>query len=211
MGPEEMEKLRIYLSHTIVENPFGAYSLRSKEASAALYQRGDTSDAVVKGQIAAEVLLDTILMSMLWEEGLDPADAALEVFEDSLATRVRKQYARRLGGNWSASGKGPIAAWVWNMARLRGCVVHGNYAPTRDEAKRALTALDGLDSFLRRRLVAKRLQYKRTTLMLLGRPGLERLGGWSGQIVKFMDTEAGNEPDWRLTLKHWRERLNQAR
>jgi hypothetical protein len=208
---QQLEKLRLMVGFSFYGHPFTVYSLRSKEAYAALSQRGDTADAVIRAQMAAEVLLDTILMSMLWEEGVSPDVAAVIFRDEGLSKRVRTHYGSRLGGNWHTDRPGVVADWSTKVHALRGRVVHGNYTPSRDEARLALAALNELDVYIRSRLVAKRTTYKRTTLMLLGRPGLERLGAWSGDIVRFVQNQADNEPDWHASLSDWRQQVNQAR
>jgi len=208
---EQLEKLRLMVGFSFYGHPFTVYSLRSKEAGAALSQRGDTADAVVKGQMAAEVLLDTVLMAMMWEEGADPVECAKIFSEESLDKRVRTHFGPRLGGNWNTAARGVIGDWRRKAVTTRGRVVHGNYTPTRDEARTALQALDGVDGFIRQRLAANKNKYPRTTLMLLGRPGLERLQAWSGKIVRFVEEQAAKEPDWRISLRDWRDCLNRAR
>jgi hypothetical protein len=204
---------KVLLTHTLRMrgNPFVTYSLRSTEASSALSRYGNAADAVIRAQMSFEVLIDGLLACMLWEEGVDPIDAAQRFFVEGLTKRVRTHYAPRLGGNWSTEGGGPMAQWSENVHQLRGRVVHANYVPTRVEAGRALDAMEVVDSFVRERLVARRAKYKRTTLMLLGRPGLEKRGAWSGQIRRFAETRAGSEPDWLASLSEWRTRLNGAR
>jgi hypothetical protein len=207
----QTEKLLLVQSHQIRGNPFAIYSLRSIEASSALSRYGNAADAVIRAQMSFEVLIDGLLACMLWEEGVDPIDAAQRFFVEGLTKRVRTHYAPRLGGNWSTEGGGPMAQWSENVHQLRGRVVHANYVPTRAEAGRALHAMEVVDSFVRERLVARRAKYKRTTLMLLGRPGLEKRGAWSGQIRRFAETRAYSEPDWLASLSEWRNRLNGAR
>ncbi len=64
---DQLEKLRLMIGFSFYGHPFTVYSLRSKEAVSALRQRGDTGDAVTKAQIASEVLLDALLLTMMWE------------------------------------------------------------------------------------------------------------------------------------------------
>lgn len=207
----QMGKLLLAHSHQIRGNPFAIYSLRSIEASTALFRYGNSADAVIRAQMAFEVLIDGLLAWMLWEEHVDPIDAAERFFLEGLTKRVRTHYAPRLGGNWSTKGRGPMAQWRERLYHLRGRVVHGNYAPTRAEAHSALDAMNVVDSFVRKRLVASKNRYKRTTLMLLGRPGLEKIGAWSGQMRRFVETTADSEPDWLLSFSDWHRRLNGAR
>lgn len=207
----QMNKVLLLHSQRIRGHPFATYSLRSIEAYAALSRFGNTSEAVVRAQMSIEVLMDGLLAWMLWEEGADPVDAAERFFMEGLTKRVRTHYGPRLGGNWSTQGRGPMAQWRDKLYHLRGRVIHANYVPARAEARTALDAMGLVDSFVRTRLVANKNRYKRTTLMLLGTPGLEKRGAWSGEIRRFAETKADLEPDWLASFAEWRERLNAAR
>ena len=60
--------------------------------------------------------------------------------------------------------------------------------------------------FVSRRLVDKRNNYMRTTLMFLGRHGLEQFGAWAGMIKRFSE-RADEEPSWDRSFQRWQEQM----
>jgi hypothetical protein len=181
------------------------------DAYVSLERDGRFGDAVVSAQTGMEVLLDGLLALMLWEEGVTPEDAAAGPFSDiGFEKRVRTHFHRRLGGNWSTTGRGVMSEWAREVARMRGRVVHSGYRPSANEARRALDITVRVDAFIRKRVMERRNVYPRTTLLLLGRPGLERAGVWRGRIKEFAE-RADLEPDWIASFAAWRTDLDRLR
>ncbi len=190
--------------------PFFSWRERTIEADRALHMHGEYAQAVTLTETACEVLLDSALMLLFWEEGVDPATAA-EIFEEGrLARRIKTQWQSRLGGNWNLEGSGEVAQWFQSTARLRNRVVHGGYYPKREEAEKAYQAAFPLQGFVFDRLVEKRNKYSRETLITVGQAGLERRGRWNGSIKRFADENAGQQSYWISDFRTYRDAVTQA-
>jgi hypothetical protein len=132
-------RLLATLSAMAIEDPVVPYLELSSEARRAFDREGDTRSAVIHSQAACEVLLDSVLQALLWEEGVAPLDAAEGLFSptSTLGGRVRRfdAYASRLGsGNWRFDGDGPVATWYNSLASLRNHCVHAGFRPSHREA-----------------------------------------------------------------------------
>lgn len=205
---DEIERLHVVIERQSMNDPFLSSQWQSDEARRLMNRSGDKSDAVVHAHLAAEIFLDGVLLYMLWETGTSPQEAA-KLFDDGLAKRVRRDYAPRLGGNWNPSS-GPMSAFKKDLLHLRGRVVHSGYEPSTEEAETALDAYLQIVEFVKNRLADKRLTYPRTTLMVLGRPGLERMGLWKGWMEAFM-SDARDEPQWSTSFRDWRDAVDAIR
>lgn len=191
-------------------HPFALFADRSVDARVALERDGEYGEALIQLQIAAEILFDNLLALLLWEEGVSAEVAAHTVFDGGLTTRVKKHYAPRLGGNWSLAGAGAVARWAQEIHAIRGRVVHAGYHATAEEARRGAAAAAALENFTKDRVAARRTTYPRTTLLFVGKPGLERMNLWAGQIRRFAE-RADEEPDWIVSFRNWRRELDAAR
>lgn len=181
-------------------DPF-TLSMRNRWISdRALVIDGDASGAVISAAISSEVLLNTILLSMAWEEGLAASEAA-GWFKENLPKRLRTYYSSRLGGSWDTYNvTTPLGKWYGELHRSRNRVVHTGHSPSMDEATAAVEARDAVEEFIVSRLVDRRNRYPRTVLMVAGIPGLQRRGVYSGKIQRFVEQQASSEPDWTMAL-----------
>ncbi|MDP8931902.1 MAG: hypothetical protein M3O70_25865 [Actinomycetota bacterium] len=210
LDDERLARLRVYLDRLRAGDPLVLFSERMLNARIALWQTGDYGDAAVQAALACEVLLDAVLGLMLWEEQLVAPDEqiAAAIFGVPLKSRVRREYHPRLGGDWSLTDGGSVATWDEQVARLRGRVVHRGYRPTQDEAYAAVEEASGaLLDFVKGRLAERVRTYPRTSLLLLGEPGLRRLGAWNA-IERFAQEVADTEPLWLLSYRDWRNRVD---
>jgi hypothetical protein len=210
LSADRIQNVALHLSISLQGHPLMLSSVHATQAQVALEREGDYAEALVQTQIAGEILLDGILTLTLWEEGTTPEDGAA-LFEEGLRKRIRTHYASRLGGDWNPATSAPLSDWLSKVAYVRGRVVHAGYRPSLDEAVEARRAGEGLLDFIKTRLIEVRTRYPRSTLMTLGRPGLERRGAWSGQIRRFAELQASQEPDWLASYGAWRDRFEQAR
>lgn len=185
--------------------PFAAYADLRRELAVQLHHDGNDRVAVVMAATAAEVLLDTVLLHLLWQEHADPGDAA-RVFDRSTRhqARVTTYLPARLGGDWVANGEGAVGRYFARVANLRNRVVHTGLVPSRKEALAAEAAVSDLESFVADRLVAdeNRNRYPRTALALMGRPGMEGRDAFTRHIQELGDDE--QEPDWIEAFKRYR-------
>ncbi|MET7549736.1 hypothetical protein ABZS94_28910 [Streptomyces sp. NPDC005500] len=213
LDEQQVERLNAHLWRLWGGSPLELAMERSFEASLYLRRHGDYGNAVIHAALSSEIILDSTLGLMLWEEQLDSPniDKAIAIFDDTrggLASRVRREYGCRLGGTWDQTKPGPIQAWSRNLARLRGRTVHRGYQPSWQEAVDALAASDELLAFIKGRLAQKTKTYPRTALLTLGEPGLRRLGGWKAASA-YMETQP--VPDtWFREYAVWRARVDAA-
>ncbi|WP_282828655.1 hypothetical protein [Gulosibacter sediminis] len=159
------------------DRPFFDYADLRRDAVVALEYYGNYRDAVLTSATASEVLLDTLLVSLDWEDRKTPEQTA-QAFQDvrRISSRVKTLYARRLKGRWETEGSGPVATWYRDTMLLRNRIVHGGLSPTLVQARQALEGVSLLESFVIERLTqAETLNhYLRTAYSLVGYPGLKR-------------------------------------
>jgi hypothetical protein len=174
LDKESLERMLSELSAIAIGDPVVPYQELAAESRRAFEREGDTRTAVIHSQAACEVLLDSVFLALLWEEGMAPADAVAAFFapNSTLGGRVRRSdaYAARLGsGNWRLDGSGPVATWYSDLADLRNRCVHAGYRPTNDEALAASRAQYGLRDFIVDRLVDRKGRYPRTASLFTSR------------------------------------------
>jgi hypothetical protein len=171
-----------------------------KARAEASFAFGDYSDAVIFVGIASEVLLDHVLGMMLYEEGISATEAK-DVWDGvGLATRLRKQYASRLGGPWNRE----VEVWKDKVARLRGRIVHAGYRPTETEAQAAIVSYEDLNEFLRKRLVERRIKYPYATLQIAGLNKVRAEGKLNGKFKAFVEGLDLSDP-WLGRYLKWRD------
>lgn len=117
-GPKEMDKLGVFFEAVRQGNPMITYSDQAMEARIALKRDGDYSNAVTHAQTALEALFDNLLTLMLWEEGVDPTQAA----KRTVCVRDDPSPSRSKELPLSTRGKlESKRAWTyWQMALSRG-------------------------------------------------------------------------------------------
>ena len=203
---DEFEKMVTIIARDRRAGPPGdptmIWALHGRRAQRALHLDCDFESAVIWQHAATETLFDIILLLSLWEEKLTIHEAA-KIFRPNLKSKLRTAYASRFGGTWDARTHNmPIARFIKHVANVRNQVIHAGYQPTEEEAEIALTVGGEIEKFIKDRLVAKRFDYPRTTLMILGTPGLQRRNVWSKRMAeqteKLMD-----EPDWMNQFGPW--------
>jgi hypothetical protein len=200
---EQTTSMMISLSRMKRRDPTAVFALWARAATRSYWMEGDYSSTIIQAHISSEVLLDSVLLLMAWEEGVEPSVAA-EWFDHHLAKRVRTYYHSRLGGNWDTTlTTGPIGRWSHFVRLSRNRIVHSGNWPKRAEGLAALEANQALEQFLKDRVAAARDTYPRTALMLLGTPGLTKRGLLKGKINKFIAETADAEPDWFTTFAKW--------
>ncbi|GGR12309.1 hypothetical protein ACFOE1_10680 [Agromyces mediolanus] len=185
-------------------NPFWPYANLRREAYVALWLRGDYAAAVITAATAAEVILDTLLRHLLWEEGVSAEDAAAHFSSSTLATRVRRDYGPRLGGKWALDGADPVSTWHRDTAKVRNRVAHAGYEPTLEQANAALQAVIELEVHLMDLIChPKRLhRYIKTALAFTNVPGIKKRGRLSKRVQALIDST----PQSDLDLFHlWRD------
>ncbi|MEU2302800.1 hypothetical protein ACWD64_28850 [Streptomyces antibioticus] len=213
---ESFQKLETLLARLWNGSPLELAMERALVANQYLRQQGDYANAVIHAALSSEIVLDALLGMMLWEEQLEAPDisAAVDVFDETknggLASRVKREYGPRLGGNWNPSINGPVRRWSEELAHPRGRIVHRGYRPSRHEAERALEVSDELLDFVKGRLALKAKRYPRTCLMILGEPGLRRIAGWKWASA-FLKATDEHPLSWFSGYSKWRDAVDSVR
>lgn len=173
-----------------------------REAISALHRYGNTRTASIIIGIAAEEMLNNVLLSMLWEGGLTPEQSA-SAWNPALATRIKNEYASKLGGSWALNANNPVAEWSRKVAGLRNRCVHAGYVPTREEVGEAIRVTTELLTYIGDRLThgGNLKKYVRTASQILGNEGLERRGRLTSWVRGVQNSP--KEPDWSETFARW--------
>ncbi|MBK3582613.1 hypothetical protein JHN49_02395 [Streptomyces sp. MBT57] len=215
-GENSFRQLETLLARVWNGSPLELIMERSLVADQYLKQQGDYANAVIHAALSSEILLDSLLGLMLWEEQVELPDIekAVRVFDEAkgggLASRIKREYSPRLGGNWNFTVAGPVRSWSEDLAHLRGRVIHRGYRPSRNEAERALEASNDLLDFAKICLASKAKRYPRTCLMILGEPGLRRLGGWK-VTEEFLNENDEHPLSWFSRYSQWRDDVDARR
>jgi hypothetical protein len=143
------------------------------DINSAFHLEGNFRATVIFAHAASEVLMDTALLGMLYEEGISAAEA-ISAFDRPLKSRVLGDFHERLGGTWNDQGDKPVARWLRDLLQVRHRVAHAGYRPTYDEARLARDAHFNLGSHLRDRLVQRVKKYPLTAGMLVTPGGFDR-------------------------------------
>jgi hypothetical protein len=202
-SPSTMVEMTNYLVFEEIGHPSIAIMQLQADLNTAFYQEGNSRSTVLFAYSASEVLLDTALMGMLYEEGRSPEEA-VTVYEKPLKTRILTEYHDRIGGSWTSKGSHPVAIWMQDSLVLRHRVAHAGYLPSVDEAEKARTAYFSLGRHLRDRLAVNVKKYPMTSSMLVTRGGFER---------RNMRTKAVNQAIESTTMEvvaefvSWRSRV----
>jgi hypothetical protein len=168
------------------------------QATLALDDRAEARTSLINCDTAAQVALDSLLISALWEEGFTPESAGRLFEANGLLTRVRKQYSQRFGGNWQLTGGSKIARWHVHISIPRHRAVHlAEQVPPRTAAHAIATCYELLD-FVDERLAdgAVRRRYPKTASLVT------RFG--HSRVTTRSDAEVRS--DW-IELTQWREAM----
>ena len=188
-------------------DPLARFMESRTDADYALHGVGSYRDAIIHLGIACEVLFDSLLGMLMWEEDRSVEEGA-EVFSIPIARRIKTQFHPRLKGTWKVDA-GEVGEWSTHVADVRNRVVHAGYLPTRQEAIVAESAADGLRLFISNKLAAAGARYPYTGLTLFsearmpeGVPTLNKAARtW---VAANRERLADLEDDHRV----WREAVN---
>ena len=174
------------------------------------FRYGDYGAALIQLHLAAEVLLDGLLLYLLWEEGMS-ADAAAQIWrKEGLIKRLRTHYASRLGGNWSTTTPGAVGDWAQLVPRLRGRVVHAGFEPGQRDIAEVADKVDRLIEFCLDRLITKARTYPKSTLLVLGTSRkFRRAKTISADLLQDIDEIDEGEAD--ASFKSWADAVGNRR
>ncbi|CPR69980.1 hypothetical protein [Mycobacteroides abscessus] len=139
------------------------------------HSAGDRRASVLSLAVTCELMLDSTLAAMLWEEGETPAHAAqLWANGSSITHRVKTLYSGRLGGSWHVDGNGPVGRWREHIVGVRNSVVHSGRTPSEPESKHSGEVTSELLTFVTKRLILKWKTYPKTMAVLCGPSSVEK-------------------------------------
>jgi hypothetical protein len=185
----------------ILARPF--FEFRN-DAQVQLHRYGNYRQSVIASAAAAESLILTLIELLLWEEGASPSAAAEIVGgREGIVRITSRELPPRLRGAWNVDRSGPTKAWKDNIVTIRNQIVHGGRPVERKEALAALTALEGLVTFVGDRFAirATQRQYPKTIMLSLGKASLERRGKWNSDLETLLNSSAGQ---WQIEFQTWR-------
>lgn len=192
---EQMNQLVSHLYAQVHDSPVSHYLNLRAAANRAHFRQGDFRASVILEYAASEFLLDTTLLLMLWEGGVDP-DTAAEYFRHpnlGLKKRLLTHYKVLLGGSgWTLEGGSDLARWFNLTARVRGRCVHAGYTPSHVEADKSYEATTGLRGFIAKKLRTKKKKYPLSNAILLGaeknlQTEIETFGKWRGDVYSKLE------------------------
>lgn len=209
MDDQQHKRMGLFASRLLVGDPVSIFAERALLAWTAYARNGEYGEAVIQAALSVEVLLDGVLGLLLWETTLRSPDHAVaaSVMALPLARKVKSEFHLHLGGTWDTGKDGPMRAWSIDVAQVRGRVLHRGYRPSAAEAACALEVAAKVEDFIKERLAARVKTYPRTALLVLGEPGLRRLGAWD-KVRKFARDEGAGEPSWVHGYRDWRARVD---
>ncbi|MFW0873005.1 hypothetical protein [Rhodococcoides corynebacterioides] len=130
---------------------------------------GDRRASVLSLAVTCELMLDSTLAALLWEEGNTPSEAAQVWAERSSITgRVKTLYSGRLGGSWLVDGEGPVGRWRTHIVDVRNSVIHSGRTPSEPESESSYAATSELLTYVSKRLVLKWKTYPKSMAVLCG-------------------------------------------
>ncbi|MFI9406879.1 hypothetical protein [Nocardia sp. NPDC052316] len=207
IGNVKLNLLAVGLIRLQLGDPVMTFRERVIDARHEMQYKGNHGSAVIQFGISCEVVFDGLLGMLLWENGVNEADAAI-IFSSDITPRLRSEYSPRLGGSWNLQN-GPLGDWFEKVATLRNRVVHGGYRPSVQEARNASDSVDALTEFISDRLCEKFRNYPKTAWLFVGLEGFERRNRFSKRVSNWIAEEPPNAVlDWIRDYAEWRERVN---
>lgn len=205
-GNEQIRRFEIFRKRQQLRDPLHSYSQRRRSAGQSFRVDGDWSTAIVSTYTACEVLCNTLILSLAWEEGLS-RETTLAWFggQGGFMSRIRARLVKRLGGDWDESNPKSVASLIVEISNHRNRIVHVGELATEAEAKRVLICMNFIEDYIKQRLAVKRNHYPRTTLSLLGIEGLERRKLYNGKIRRWFDATGAGEPEYTGWFRRWLE------
>lgn len=210
-GAETLARIASAADRVSRRAAYDVYADLRREAMTQRHFGGNSRMAVVALAAAGEVLLDTTLMHMLWEEHTPPAVAAA-FFDrnEGHTTRVARNFPRRLGGGWDPNARTPAGNYLRDLVRLRHRVIHAGHEPTADELEAAWKALFAFEHYLGDRLAAGRNlnRYPRTAFAWMADTGLKKRSRWTRHVREL--TVDPSEPNWVDTFARWTHHVDRV-
>lgn len=208
---ELLERLNVAGDRLSRGDPFDIYVDLRREAMVQRHLDGNRRMVLVALAAAGEVLLDTMLLHMLWEEHTPPEEA-VRYFDrnEGHTSRLARHFPGRLGGGWDPAAKSPAGHYLRELVRLRHRVVHAGHEPTDEEVRTAWSALFELEHYLGDRLASGHnlKRYTRTAMAWLAESQLRRRNRWTRHVQRLVLDP--REPNWVDSFSRWRLHVDRA-
>jgi len=212
LGAGQVEAITSLWQSIRRSDPLMEYEKSLYAADRLLEVQGDYSVSVVQLHTAGEILLDSLLISLAWEDISFEDSKSLTRDEvsswfgrgSSLEKRLRSQYHIRLRG-WTINKSGsPLHQWSTMVSALRNKIVHFGYEATVFEAYRCREAVSQVDNFVRDLLVSSdnAKKYPRTALIFNGKDRLQERGRLVGRAKQVLEDPGAST--WASELKDFR-------
>jgi hypothetical protein len=178
--------------------------LRGNAAAA----NGDDLGAVLGYATASEVSLTNLVLALMWEEQVDPIEAADQLRDESV-TRMTVARCSKLGGNWRTDRPGAVSDWRIHVAELRNRILHDGASPTTAEVETARAAAKAIGQHISKRLVASWKKYPHTLALLVSRSSVDRYASKKAhaRIVAIIEEQC---LDSEAEFGEWRKRFRKA-
>lgn len=199
-----LHKINVAMDRISEDAPFNVYSDLRREAMRQDHFSGSNRMTLVGLATAGEVLLDSMLLSMLWEEHTPPADAVFYFDRSEGHTaRVSRYFPARLGGGWDVNSTTPAGEYLRVLVRLRHRVVHAGHDPLNDEITASWACLFALEKYLSDRLADDKnlKRYTATAIAWMGEPGLAKRSKLTRHVKETM--EAYTDQDMTSAYSRW--------
>jgi hypothetical protein len=164
--------------------------------------QGDYHAAVISAATSCEKLLDLLLATLLWDEGVFPEDAA-EFFDWPLNKRFTNCFATRLHNSWNISGDGVVARWHRHVRTVRNAAIHQGLEPKAVQAEAAVETMQDLSAEVSTWLrdPAAAVRFSRTAALFKAQLSPESLSS------PLTQTEVAS---WLSLISRWREATSVA-
>ena len=194
--PFDQDQLNSAMNAIVTQKPYITTIMWRARAQRALRQTGDSADAVISFQVAAESLLFETYRMLLVDEGMSSNAITTELEKDRPFKRFFTDiYPARLGGDWQLNHRGkPIGNYWTDLYEVRNSIIHTGMLAHTGHAEAAQTAYWGLRDHLEARLWANHRTYPRTVFARLGEEQLKAKGwhtAWMRQFIEGAESESG--------------------
>lgn len=206
LSEDELWQLAVAEARNAKSDPFTLFIERSRAARRFLEVEGDYSSSIIAVQTSVEILANSLILFLAWERGVSRKET-LKWFAApfSMNRRISTHLQPILGGNWTNPADNNVLDKIKYVSDLRNRIVHAGIPPSESEAKKASEFGGDFEHFVKSRLAAKMKSFPRTTLLLLGEPGLKKRGYWTRWIQTWIKNNASLEDDWLETFNAWRD------
>lgn len=197
---EQSARLSSNLALSSQPHPLRRYASIRNDAAIAQRVHGDQRMAIILIATACEILINSVLQSVMWETDKALNSSAKNFHRQVPASKRIQKFSGYFGASWGLKTTPELIRWDEDIARVRNRVVHTGSHPEKNEVDRASAAMDGLLKLFKMRLENHVQQYPRTLSWLVG-DQVQKLSPQSVQVI--LDARNRNEPNWVNLIENW--------